>query len=44
MGLLAGKLYHLKCKVINGKENTTALSEDLPELDLLHQQLGHLNR
>ena len=44
MGSLAGKLYHLKCNVITGKENATVVSEDLPEVDLWHQRLGHLNR
>ena len=41
---LAGKLYHLKCNVIPGKENATVVSEDLPAVDLWHQRLGHLNR
>ena len=44
MGSLAGKLYHLKCNAITGKENGTVVSEDLPEVDLWHQRLGHLNR
>ena len=44
MGSLAGKLYHLKCNVITGKENATVVSEDLPDVDLWHQRLGYLNR
>ena len=44
MGSLAGKLYHLKCEVITGKEKASMVSEDLPEVDLWHQRLGHLNR
>ena len=44
MGSLAGKLYHLKCKVVTGEENASMVSEDLPEVDLWHQQLGYFNR
>ena len=44
MGFLTGKLYHLKCEVIAGKESASMVSEDLPEVDLWHQRLGHLNR
>lgn len=44
MGSLAGKLYHLRCEVISGKENASMVSEDLPEVDLWHQRLGHLNQ
>ena len=44
MGFLAGKLYHLKCDVITGEEKASLVSEDLSEIDLWHQRLGHLNR
>ena len=44
MGFLAGKLYQLRCEVITGEENASIVSEDLPEVDLWHQRLGHLNR
>ena len=40
---MAGKLYHLKCEVITDEESTSIVSEDLPEVDLWHQRLGHLN-
>ena len=43
MGFIAGKLYHLKCKVIIGEESASMESEDLPEVAVWHQQLGHLN-
>ena len=43
MGFIAGKLYQLRCEVITGKENASIVSEDLPEVDLWHQRLGHLN-
>ena len=43
MGFVAGKLYHLKCEVITDEESTSIVSEDLPEVDLWHQRLGHLN-
>ena len=43
MGSLTGKLYHLKSEVITGQESASAVSEDLPEIDLWHQRLGHLN-
>ena len=41
---LTGKLYHLKCEVIADKESASIVSEDLPEGDLWHQRLGHVNR
>ena len=44
MGFLVGKLYHLKCDVITHEENASMASEDVSEVDLWHQQLGHLNR
>jgi len=44
MGFLTGKLCHLKCEVIAGKESASMVSEDLPEVHLWHQRLGHLNR
>ena len=44
MSSLSGKLYQLKCEVMTGKENAPMMSEDLPKVDLWHQQLGHLNR
>ena len=43
MGSLSGKLYQLKCEVLD-EETASLVSEDLSEVDLWHQQLGHLNR
>ena len=44
MGYLEGKLYHLKCEVVAGKETASMVSGDLSDVDLWHQRLGHLNR
>ena len=46
MGSLTGKLYQLKCEVevLNDKENVSVVTENLPEVDLWHQRLGHLNK
>ena len=37
MSFVAGKLYHLKCKVIIGEESDSMGSEDLPEFNLWQQ-------
>ena len=34
MGYLEGKLYHLKCEVVAGKETTSMVSDDLSNVDL----------
>ena len=44
MGFLNGKLYHLKCEVVAGNENASLASDELSDIDLWHQRLGHLNR
>ncbi len=44
MGSLTGKLYQLKCEVLTDKENVSVVTENLPEVDLWHQRLGHLNK
>ena len=44
MGYSEGKLYHLKCEVVAGKETALMVSGDLSDIDLWHQRLGHLNR
>ena len=43
-GSLTGKLYQLQCEVIADEESASVASDDLPEADLWHQRLGHLNR
>ena len=40
MGYLEGKLYHLKCEVVAGKETASMVSGDLSDVDLWHQHLG----
>ena len=44
MGYLEGKLYHLKYEVVAGKETVSMVSDDLSDVDLWHQRLGHLNQ
>ena len=43
MASLVGKLYHLDCEVVADKEEVSLVSENLPDVDLWHQRLGHLN-
>ena len=40
MSTLTGKLYHLNCDLITGKESASTVSEDLPEVN--RQQLRTL--
>ena len=43
-GSLTGELYQLQCEVIADEESASVASDDLPEADLWHRRLGHLNR
>ena len=43
VGTLVGKLYHLECEPLVPEESAATVSENVPDIDLWHQRLGHLN-